>query len=152
MTAKPLATISPDVRGDNWQRAFWLGLCLVLVFAAASALVYFANTRAASVPPATGVQARLNTARNAQSLRAHPNLAPTCSSSQAPAAPGAGNRGQCVTTNSIGRSHPPRALPVAAARSLLDYLRPPSPIAVGQAVPDAATQGVLNYLRAHGVQ
>src|SRR5258707_2199567 len=132
MNAQRLQPSQPIVRRNNTQRVWWVGLGLAL--AAAAAISFALYEAQAQAPLDQPVEVHLITAVNAQSVRAHPNLPPTRRSSRLPTAPSA--HVDYVTAHSTGLSGRPSSAP--------------SPIAVGQAVPDAATKGVLDYLRAHG--
>ena len=145
MNAQQLQPGQPIVRRNNTQRVWWAGLGLAL--AAAAAISFALYEAQAQAPLDQPVEVHLITAVNAQSVRAHPNLPPTRRSSRVPTAPDA--HVDYVTAHSIGQSGRPSSAPSPLTRNLLAYLQPPSPIAVGQAVPDAATQGVLHYLQAH---
>ena len=147
MNAQRLQPSQPIVRRNNTQRVWWVGLGLAL---AAAAAVSFAIYEApAQAPLDQPVEVHLITAVNAQSVRAHPNLPPTRRSSRVLTAPGAVSHIDYVPAHSTGLSGRPSSAPGPTTRSLLAYLQPPSLIAVGQAVPDAATQGVLQYLQVH---
>jgi hypothetical protein len=126
MNAKQVQLSSKNIGGTMGNRGWLLGAGLFIVAAlAVSVAIFNAPTKTAPEAP---IQARLVTALNAQSVRAHPNL------------------------HYIRPANRAQPVPDAATQGILSYLGAHGAgLAVSaQSVPDAATQGILRYLGAHG--